>query len=204
MGRKKKPTKKPQRGPSVDSVLTAIVDGKNNLDASQAGNLLGKSQQALYELVRKKSLHPVRVGIALVFARSEVERYRELALEREAVKYFQEGTHPLDAYQRLDGRATLKVVDRIFRDWAKLTGVWMIEAPRGSYQRWLERFELVRVSPRSLRRFVEAMLADPELSERARSYFRDQRVFNGPGDNAAERRTRRGLSASALELERAG
>lgn len=195
MKRTKTPRFPVPRAASVDSVLATLIDGKVNLDSGQAAQFLGLETAQVYELVKRRVLHAVRVGHQLVFPRLALEEYRDNLVELECVRAFQAGDHPLDVYQRMEGRARLRDVEGHLRQWAKLSGTWLVEAPRGSYQRWLARFDLLRVSPRALRRFIEAMLTDDELGARARSYFADQRQFNGGGEKAAQRAQRKGRAA---------
>lgn len=181
----KKAAKKSQRVLTLDSVLSVVIDGKTNLNLAQACSLLCLAPAGVYELVKRKFLHPVRVGAVLVFARTELEQYRANMLETQIVKQLEQGLHPIDVYQTMERSMKLKDIDRVLHDWAKLAGVWLVEAPRGSYARWLARFEITRVSPRGLRRMIEALLSDPELGERVRVYFRDMRALNGGGEEKA-------------------
>lgn len=149
------------------------------MSVAHAAAALRVSASQIYQYVSLGKLHAVRAHGLLIFPRGEVLRFQRTLLELDVVKQLVDGTHPLDIFFHADGQYPLREVDRVMREWAKLTGVWLIEAPRGSYARWLSRVGLERVSPRLLRRFVEAMLTDPVLSEQAREYFSDRRHLNG-------------------------
>jgi len=193
----------PKGTPHGQDELLSICDGAQNLSVGQAATLLGITQAALYHLTSAGKLHPVRARGVLVFARSDLERYRTIGVELMVTRELQRGVHPIDLFLELDGRVSMGAVQRTLAEWAKLTGVWLVEAPRGSYARWLERMQLRSISPRQLRRLLEALLTDPAIDARARSYVLDQRALNGQGDNAevreAARKARRSALATALE-----
>jgi len=149
------------------------------MSVAHAASALRVQPSQIYQFVSNGKLHAVRAHGLLIFPRSEILRFQRRELELNVVKQLVEGAHPLDIFFHADGQYPLREVERVMRDWAKLTGVWLIEAPRGSYARWLQRMGLERVSPRLLRRFVEAMLTDPELQAHARAHFADRRALNG-------------------------
>lgn len=183
----------PSRTPQLLASLKSVCDGKQNLDSAQAGQYLHLSQARLYGLVTEGRLCPVRWRGFIVFARADLERYRAELRELELTDAFVKGEHPIDVFMRTHGKYPLREVNRVLLEWAKLTGVWLIEAPRGSYARWLSRMGLTSVSPRALRRLVEALLTDARVSEVARSYLQDQRALNGQGAaKKKERATRKG------------
>ena len=129
----------------------------------------------------------------LLFARSDLDRYRSELRELELTEAFVRGEHPIDVFMRTHGKYPLKEVNRVMLEWAKLTGVWLVEAPRGSYARWLSRMGLTSITPRALRRLVEALLTDARVADVARSYLKDQRSLNGQGEaKKKERATRKG------------
>jgi hypothetical protein len=199
----------PRKKPTLTDVYLSACDGKINLTGAQAAHFLGCSLNHVHHLAGGGHLHPVRVGGVLVFARTDLARYRKVELELEIAQELQLGTHPLDVFFKAAGRYKMADVEAAMRDWAKLTGCWVIEAPRGSYARWLERTGLERVGPRQLRRFIEGMLTDPALADGARRYFADQRTANGlsagQAQVRAQLRARReaagGKRARELELE---
>ncbi len=189
-----------------EMLLNAVVDGKKNLDFAGACSYLHVSQETLYALVKDLRLHPVRIKGALVFARSDLNSYRVGRMELELTKAFMDGEHPLDVFYRADARYPLREVNRVLREWARLTGVWIIEAPRGSYARWLSRMGIERISPRNLRRLVEALLTDNALAERARAHLVDRRLLNGLGATQKEVRAQlreKGYRPPAPELDAA-
>lgn len=175
------PPRAPKQAPSAKD----FADGDQNFSLPQAARWLQISQEAVYQLVSVRKLFPCKIGGQLLFSRGDLDRYRHVDAENEITKALVAGAHPLDIYFEAQGRHRLSVVERVMKDWAKLTGVWIVEGPRGSYARWLERFGLTRVPPKALRRFIEAMLVDAELAPRVRAYFRDYRALNGRGDAQA-------------------
>lgn len=179
-----------------------------NLTQVQVAAILGVSVTRVQQLVAAQKLCPVNLGPGpgggLVFSRADVSRHKRTECEREVARELERGTSPLDMYFLFDGKYSLRDVRLAMDDWAKLTGCWVIEAPRGSYARWLERMQLTSISPRQLRRLIEAMLADPAIAARVRSYLVDQRAHNGQGEaKAAERAERarvRGGKRQLVEL----
>lgn len=183
----------PSRTPQLLASLKSVCDGKYNFDSAQAGQYLHVSQDRLYGLVAEKRLHPVKWKAFLLFARGDLDRFRAELRELELTSAFVAGEHPIDVFMRTHGKYPLKEVNRVLLEWARLTGVWLVEAPRGSYARWLERMGLESISPRALRRLVEALLTDARIADVARSYLRDQRALNGQGAHKKkERALRRG------------
>ena len=186
--------------------------GAQNLTAAQVAVLLGVSEPRVKALVQEGKLHPVNLGPGprggYLFARSDVHRHRRAECEHDVAQQLEQGRHPLDVYFEADGRYSLEDVHRAMNQWAKLTGCWVIEAPRGSYARWLERMGLTSISPRQLRRLIEAMLCDSTIGPHVRSFLADQRVHNGQGEAKAEQRKQRGRmgrkAVMALELDQAG
>ena len=179
-----------KKPPAVD-LVSAICDGSNNFSLGQAADFLQRSRQAVYHLTSQRQLHPVRVQGQLVFSRGDLDRYRRTELEVEVARQLTDGVHPLDIYFEAQGRYPLTEVERVMREWARLTGVWVIEGPRGSYARWLERFGLMSVPPRALRRFFEALLVDKDLEDKVRTWFSDYRKLNGVGEAQARKRFER-------------
>lgn len=182
-----------------------------NLTLAQVAAVLCCSESRVKQLVSEAKLHPVHLGRGpgggLVFARSDVTRYKRSECEHVVAEQLELGRHPLDVYFEADGRFSMDDVHAAMGKWAKLTGCWVIEAPRGSYARWLERMQLTSITPRQLRRLIEALLGDPTIGARARSYLGDQRAHNGQGEaKAAERRERGRMprrAVKALELDEA-
>jgi excisionase family DNA binding protein len=164
----------PKGKPKLLEALASVCDGAVNFTVAQAAEYLHVPQNRVHKWVSDGRLHPVRVSGHLIFARTDLDRQTRTDIELELSRHFAAGDHPLDAYFLLDGRVQLRDVHRVLLDWARVTGVWIVEGPRGSYARWLQRFGLVRVSPRALRRVIEALLVDQEVGERIRRYFADE------------------------------
>ena len=177
----------PKGKPKLLEALASVCDGELNFNVAQAAQFLRIPQNRVHKWVSEGRLHPVRVSGHLIFARSDLDRQDRTAVELELSRRFAAGDHPLDAYFLLDGRVSLRDVDRILHDWAKVTGVWIVEGPRGSYARWLQRFGLVRVTPRALRRVLEALLVDQDVGERIRRYFADEPLERGTTPKARAR-----------------
>ena len=150
----------------VDAVARAdaIIDGKEFLSSEQVAALEKVTPAVVAQAVTRGQLCPGRLGSYSVFTRRDVLRWhkarlaseRDVAITRELVR----GRDPIDIYLQADGRYSLDQVAKVMLKWAKLTGLWVIEGPRGSYARWLQRLGLVEVTPRMLRRLVELLLAD--------------------------------------------
>lgn len=180
-----------------------------NLTLAQVAVSLGCSESRVKQLVSETKLHPVNLGNGpgggLVFARSDVARHKRSTCELDVAQQLEQGRHPLDVYFEADGRYSMDDVQAAMTKWARLTGCWVIEAPRGSYARWLERMGLTSITPRQLRRLIEALLGDATVGNRARSYLADQRAHNGQGEAKANERKERGRMGRkaivALELE---
>lgn len=140
--------------------LDSICDGHEFLSADQVAALTGLTAAAVRQAVARGHLCPGKIANQLVFTRRDVKRWRkqdaELVITRELTK----GKHPLDVYLEADGRYPLELVNEVMIKWAKVTGRWVIEGPRGSYARWLQRLGLELVDQRMLRRLVELLLAD--------------------------------------------
>lgn len=141
--------------------MSALCDGVELLDSAQSCGYLGISQDALRQAVTRKLLNPAKIGPLLVFTRRDLQRYRDREEAYEITAALTRGEHPLAIYLEGRGRFSLEEVTAALHDWAKLTGAWVIEGPRGSFARWLDRLGLPRITPRELRRVIEVLLRDP-------------------------------------------
>lgn len=141
--------------------MHALCDGIELLDSGQSCAFLGCSQDALRQAVTRKLLNPAKIGPLLVFTRRDLQRYKDREETYEITQQLNSGSHPLAIYLEARGRFTLEEVTDALHDWAKLTGAWVIEGPRGSFARWLDRLGLPRITPRELRRVIEVLLRDP-------------------------------------------
>jgi hypothetical protein len=112
-------------------------------------------------------LCPAKLGSQLVFTRRDVERWRSWKDEHAIVDELARGAHPLDVYLRGKGAWRLEQVTRVMVGWARLAGVWVVEAPRGSYARWLDRMGLDSLTPKAMRRLIELLLTDEYVRRRA-------------------------------------
>src|SRR3990170_1044210 len=165
--------------PAKKPPLQVTCDARELFTGEQAARYLQIGNDRIRQAVSKKALCPARVGKYSLFTRRDLDRYKRLEREHEIARQLVAGTHPLDIYLGAPSRWTMRDVSATMLDWARLSGVWIVEGPRGSYARWLERLGLVRCTPRELRRIIEALVKDPELRARVRGLFVDQRVNNG-------------------------
>ena len=141
---------------------------------------------------QRGKLHPAKLGRRLFFTRSEVvawhrERRGEgekLEREKAMIARFQEGAHPVDVYLETEG-ATLKQVLAVMHDWGAVAGVWIVEGPRGSYARWLQRVGLVELRPRDTRRVIEMLLVDPYVAKLAQLALDEARAASDLATAAA-------------------
>jgi len=143
-----------------------VCDGRELLSTAQSAEFLGCEEDVLRQAVKRGALFPAKIGPSLVFTRRDLSRYRARENEAEIARLLQEGGNPLDVYLSNPGRWSLTEVTTVLHRWAQLTGAWVIEGPRGSYARWLERFGLIRITPRQLRRVIELLLVDPTVQQR--------------------------------------
>lgn len=141
--------------------MHALCDGVELLDSAQSCAFLGCSADALRQAVTRKLLNPAKIGPLLVFTRRDLQRYKDREETYEITQQLNSGAHPLAIYLEARGRFTLEEVTDTLHDWARLTGAWVIEGPRGSFARWLDRLGLPRITPRELRRVIEVLLRDP-------------------------------------------
>ena len=159
----------------IDPIKTSAEpspDGRELLSTTQAAALLDTPRHTILTAAQRGKLHPAKLGRRLIFTRSELvawhrERRGEgekLEREKAMIVRFEEGAHPVDVYLETEG-ATLKQVLATMHEWAGVAGVWIVEGPRGSYARWLQRVGLVELRPRELRRVLEAVLADPYVAK---------------------------------------
>lgn len=150
----------------VDAVARAdaIVDGKEFFSSEQVAQFEKVTPQVVAQAVTRGQLCPGRLGSYSIFTRRDVLRWhkqrRASEIEVGITRELSKGVDPLSIYLQADGLYSLEQVAKVMLKWSKLTGLWIIEGPRGSYARWLERLGLVEVTPRMLRRVVELLLAD--------------------------------------------
>lgn len=150
-----------------------MPDGKELLSTRQASELLDTPIHTLLTAAQRGKLHPAKLpGRRLIFTRSEVVAWHrerrgegeQLQREKAMCARFTEGAHPMDVYLETEG-ATLKETLAVLKAWAPLAGVWLVEGPRGSYARWLQRVGLIELRPREMRRVIEALLADSYVAK---------------------------------------
>lgn len=167
-------------------------DGRELLSTTEAAALLDTPRHTILTAAARGKLHPAKLGRRLIFTRSELvawhkERRGEgekLEREKAMIVRFEAGAHPVDVYLETEG-ATLKQTLATMHEWAGVAGVWIVEGPRGSYARWLQRVGLVELRPREMRRVLEALLADPYVAKIAGLALDEARAATALADAAA-------------------
>jgi len=147
--------------------MNALCDGREFLSSDMVAARTGASADLIRQAVARGQLCPGKVGTQLVFTRRDVERWRAWKDEHAIVEELARGAHPLDVYLRGQGAWSLEQVARVMVKWAKLAGVWVVQAPRGSYARWLDRMGLDSFTPKAMRRIIELLLTDDYVRRRA-------------------------------------
>lgn len=148
--------------------VEVLCDGREFFTSPQAAQHFDLTEDHLRKLVETGHLHPGKLGQVLVFTRRDLLRYKAYRTEHEITTQLVRGLHPLDIYLEARGRWSLDQVTKVMQRWAKLTGVWIMEGPRGSYARWLARLGLVELEPRHIRRLIELLLTDAYVQKRVR------------------------------------
>lgn len=154
-----------------EQAQTAVVEPDNIevFDTDGACRFLNVTPETLEKAVERTFLAPAKIGGRYAYTRRDLVRFQK-ATRKElrvamVIEMLRDGEHPLDIFIRLQKHGvSLDDVMRTLRTYAKLSGIWLVEAPPGSYARWLERLGRVRVTHRDIRRCIEAMLA-PKASE---------------------------------------
>lgn len=159
--------RKPRFQPNANR-LDAILDGVEFLTVEQVALQTGLHEDVVRQAIALEILAPGKIGSQLVITRRDVKRWRTLRDELEITRQLVEGKHPLDIYFEGLGRWSLDEVTKTMNRWARLTGAWVIEGPRGSYARWLEHLKIVSLKPRMLRRLIELLLLDDYVRKRVR------------------------------------
>lgn len=138
-------------------VLREIPDGEQLLNSYDAALLAQVSQDVLHKWVQRGHLHPAKYGRDYIFTRSEVLAVRNEVIDRRIAKMLNDGASPLQVWESLPMASPDRVV-RVLRGWARLSGVWIVDMPPGSYARWLARWRLKKFTPTDLRRCIERLL----------------------------------------------
>ena len=150
--------------------------GSELLTTKQVAELLDTPLKTVLAAAQRRNLHPAKFGRRLIFTRSEVVAWHKertgmsekMEREKAMVERFAKGAHPVDVYLDMDGRVTFKQMMTSLEDWARAAGIWIMEGPRGSYARWLQRLGLIELQPRHVRRVIELLLVDPYVAKLAR------------------------------------
>lgn len=152
-----------------------ICDGSEFFSGEQARRYLGLTDEALRQATTRGALAPGRLGKQNVYTRRDLERFKKTHREAAIVEALVNGAHPLDLYLDTPGRFPLREVTRVLTEWAPLAGIWLVQGPRGSYARWLQRYQITRCTPQELRRMIEVLTRDPVVGDRVRLIFREWR-----------------------------
>lgn len=137
--------------------LREVPDGRQLLGAHDAALLLGVPMDTLNKWQQRGHLHPAKYGSEHIYTRTELLAFRTHQLDRDIAALLNDNVPPIEVWERLP-HASLERVIRVLREWARLSGFWVVEAPPGSFARWLARFKLVRFGPVELRRAIERLL----------------------------------------------
>lgn len=151
--------------------ISGICDGIEIFDAKQAAAFLEISPDALRKATERQALYPGKIGHRVLYTRADLLRHKERRYEAELTEGFQRGVPPVDLYLEAPGKLRLEDVTAVMHEWARLAGVWLIEGPRGSYARWLQRLGVTSVTPRELRRVIELLLLDSDVCRRSRVHL---------------------------------
>lgn len=133
------------------------------------------STENLRKATERQAFYAGKIGHRVFYTRADLVRYRERRYQADLAEGFQRGVSPVDLYLAAPGRLRLEDVTATMHEWAQLAGVWLIEGPRGSYARWLQRIGVTAVTPRELRRLIELLLLDSELCKRCRIHLDSMR-----------------------------
>jgi len=149
--------------------------GSELLTTAQAAELIDTPAKTILAAAQRRNLHPAKFGRRLIFTRSEVVAWHKervgtsdkMECEKAMVERFAKGAHPVDVFLEMDGRVTFKHMTTCLEQWARAAGYWIVEGPRGSYARWLQRHGLMELQPRHIRRVIELMLVDAYVAKLA-------------------------------------
>lgn len=146
----------------------SVPDGINLLSSAQVCGRLHLNTYQLAQHHKAGRLVPCMLNGRRYYTGADVARFERDDREHSIMLKLRDGVHPVDI--ALDGRYPLDEVTAVMEQWAKVAGVWIVDAPPGSYARWLERMGLTRLRPSDIRRLIELMLTDPDVRAKARGY----------------------------------
>lgn len=166
-----------------------VADNIEVFDTEGACRFLNVTADTLDKAVERTFVAPAKLDGRNYYTRRDLVRFQRATRKELRVALVMEllraGEHPIDVYIRLQPHGvSLDDVMRTMRTWAKLSGIWLVEAPPGSYARWLERLGRVRVTPRDIRRCIEAMLAPRATEESWRAILRPLAPSEAPAPAA--------------------
>lgn len=127
---------------------------------------LGLTRAQLRTWEKKGALTPARVEGLVLYTLADVRDFETGARERLMMSMLNDGIHPCDICFEQGYRP--QEVARTLETWGKLAGYWIVEGPPGSYARWLQRFGLLRFTPKLLRRLIELLLTDSYVQQKLR------------------------------------
>jgi hypothetical protein len=152
---------------SGSEVLANLQYSESLLSVAQAAAILKLTDDAVVKICKRGELYPARIRDRIVLTRADVERYAKRVREHGIVHELEKGTPPIRIYA-LFPDLELEELARAMDAWGRVTGAWLVQGPRGSFARWLERFGLLHFEPRHLRRVIESLISDPYVQKRAR------------------------------------
>ncbi len=158
-------------GAKVPISLDQLCDGRNLFTRTQAAKYLDVHPSRVSQLMADGQLHPGRLATShgadpfYTLADLEAHKNRGETLEAKIFAELKAGRSPVDIV--IDLRVKPTTVGRATTAYAKLSRLWLIETPRGSYGRWLEGLGLAELTPRQIRRVIELLVSDPGVQAKA-------------------------------------
>lgn len=158
------------------------MDNIELFDAKGAAAFLAVPLTTISGATAQKLLTPAKKFGRLLYTRRDLEQYGKVGDEQLIAERLQAGEHPVDIYLSLHTRLRIADVLRVTKTWAEMNGMWLIQAPPGSYARWLHRMNLTHIRPHHLRRVIEACLLDAHTVQVARLSVMEQRLEKKTSD----------------------
>jgi hypothetical protein len=143
------------------------ADGREVFTRGQAAKFLGLTHEQLRHLHRSNRIRSTRVEGCHLFARHELERYRDQApgeLAARAFELFEAGKTAPQVVIEL--RADPSAIADLLEAWAKMSGHWTIAGPRGPRRAWEDVYKIGELTPGKMRRALEIVAGVPELRAR--------------------------------------
>lgn len=147
--------------------LDDLCDGVQFFSSRQAAKYLDVGATAIANYRTMGRLSPGLIGRHPVYTLADLDRHKnkEQTIQARVFAELKAGRSPVDVVLELD--ADPAKVGRWVGQYAKLSRLWLVETPRGSFGRWLEARGLTEFTPRQLRRVIELLATDPLVQEKA-------------------------------------